>query len=105
MYSYYILGKTYKLKELIKKIKPHRKDFKGWWHFNYDLNAWELNVPNHCNCKKFKTQLQAFCDENSVKLEVLEFTKSLVKSMKDFKTIEGFFSYFHKQNSFNNSYK
>lgn len=101
MFSYYITGETYHLKDEIKKIKPKRKDFKKWWKYNYAFKAWELNVSNSCNSKKFKDDIQLFCDEHGLDLEVLEFTKPPSKSINDFDSIEAFFSYFHNQNNRN----
>jgi hypothetical protein len=105
MYSIYIIGDTYHLKEDIKKIKPKRKDFKNWWKYNYDFKAWELSVPNHCYSKKFSNRIQFFCDEHNLKVEILEFTKLLTKSMNDFESHEAFFAYLHSQNNKNIKFK
>ncbi|WP_321467906.1 hypothetical protein [Halarcobacter sp.] len=102
MYFYYIKGKnTFLLKEEIKKFKPQRKDFNKWWIFSDEFKSWHLEVPNNVHTKEFDLNIQSFCKENDLELEILEFTKPLTKSIKDFKTEEGFFSYLHKNNNKN----
>lgn len=101
MVTYYISGYTYHIKDEIKKILPASKDFKNWWRYNYDFKCWELEVPNNINSKKFEDKLREFCNEHNVKLEVLNFTKPLTKSMNDFKTVEEWFKYFHDQSNKN----
>lgn len=101
MTTYYISGYTYPLKEDIKMLKPTRKDFTNWWKYDYDFECWILEVPNSCNTKKFRTLVENFCSQHQLKLEVYEFTKSLTKSMQDFKTPEAWFDYLHKSNNKN----
>ena len=101
MYNYYLTGNTYHLKGEIKNIKPKRKHFRKWWKYNYDFKAWELNVSNSCNSKRFKDKLQLFCDEHNLELEILEFTQPLSRPMNNFDSIEAFFDYFHSQNNKN----
>lgn len=98
MVTYYITGNSFHLKEEIKLLKPKRKNFNNWWIFNYDFKCWELEVPNNINSNKFEKELTEFCEKNNLKLEVCSLTKPLIKSIKDFKTAEEYFQYFHNQN-------
>lgn len=98
MYSYFIKGDTYPLKEEIKRLKPQKKGFKKWWKYNRDFEAWELNVANTFHTKVFENEVQMFCDENGLILEVLEFTRLRNKSINDFADTKVYFDYFHGKN-------
>ncbi len=105
MFTYYITGNTFDLKDELKLIKPKRKDFKSWWRYNYSFKCWELNVPNGINTKKYCDSLETFCKKHLLKLEVLEFTKTLTKSINDFNSAEEYFQYFHRHNQKNYNFK
>lgn len=102
MYFYYISGKnTYLCREEIKKLRPERKNFKKWWNYNEGFRSWSLELANNMHSKKFQLRVELFCKENSLKLEVLEYTKALTKSINDFKIEEEFFSFLHRNNNKN----
>ena len=99
MYNIYLSGNTFDLKEEIKELKPKRKDFKGWWKYNYDFKSWEINIPNNIISKKFLEELQNFTKKHKLKIEIYEFTNNNTKSIKDYDNIESFFQDFHNNNS------
>ena len=49
----------------------------------------------------FEEEITIFCKNKGFKLEILNFTKKLTKSINDFKTIEEYFVYFHSKNNKN----
>jgi len=93
MITYYIHGKTYGLKEDIKKLKPTGKSFKKWWRYDYDFKC--CFVPKGQNSKKLYTLIEEFCKKNELELELIEQTEDAKKGMKDFKSMDAFFDYFH----------
>lgn len=101
MVTCYITGNTYEHKEEIKKVKPTNKGFRNYWKYNYDFKCWELKLSNNFFTKKFEEEITIFCKNKGFKLEILNFTKKLTKSINDFKTIEEYFVYFHSKNNKN----
>ena len=95
MFDIYISGKSYGLKEDIKRLLPKRKGLKKRWHYNYDFHCWQLTLPNSALSKKYFRLLDDFCTQNHLRLEVFEVLQEK-RCMSDFKTTEAFFDYFHK---------
>lgn len=98
MITYYAIGDIYEVKEELKKIIPTSTTFNNRWKYDTNFKWWELKVPQNFNSKKYEEQLRLFCKDKNIRLEKLDITNNLKKSIDDFKDIHTFFQYFYKHN-------